>query len=86
MKIVISALAIVVLMIGVQSVYAQLGAPHSEHPKVDYQLGFKWGPTIIKHNLSPNCGISNRLRSSKNDKTSFFSFCLHMAAYQGCYV
>ena len=43
MKIVISAVTIVVLMIGAQSAYAQMGALKSKHPVVDYLSGYYYG-------------------------------------------
>lgn len=46
-------------MIDAQSVYAQIGAPPSEHPKVDYQLGFKWGVRDAQLKCGPHCNSTN---------------------------
>ena len=43
MKIVLGVLAVVILLIGAQSAFAQLGAPHSKNPQAAYQSGFNWG-------------------------------------------
>ena len=43
MKIVIGIVAILVLMIGAQSAYAQMGALKSKHPVVDYLSGYYYG-------------------------------------------
>jgi hypothetical protein len=63
MKSIIIIVAITALpMIGAQTVYAvyaQLGAPHSEHPKVDYQSGFKWGVRDAQFKCSPHCNSTN---------------------------
>jgi hypothetical protein len=55
MKIVFGALAIVVLLIGAQSVFAQLGAPHSKNPRTAYQSGYKWGIHDAKDPCKPDC-------------------------------
>jgi hypothetical protein len=48
MKIVISALAIVVLMTVAPSAFAQAGAPLSKHPQADYQSGYEHGVSDAK--------------------------------------
>jgi hypothetical protein len=45
MKIVLGVLAVVMLLIGAQSVFAQTGAPLSKHPQAAYKSGFNHGLT-----------------------------------------
>jgi len=55
MKIVIDVLAVVVLLIGVQSVFAQLRAPHSKNPQAAYQSCFKYGVHDAKDPCKSDC-------------------------------
>ena len=41
MKIVLGVLAVVILLIGAQSVFAQLGDPHSKNPQAAFQSGYR---------------------------------------------
>lgn len=43
------------LMIAAQSVYAQLGAPHSKNPTSAFQSGYKWGIHDAKDPCKPDC-------------------------------
>jgi hypothetical protein len=55
MKIVLNTLAIIILLIGAQSVFAQLGAPHSKNPQTAYQSGYRWGVHDAKDPCKPDC-------------------------------
>jgi hypothetical protein len=56
MKIVLGALAVVALLIGAQSGFAQLGAPHTKNPQAAYQPGLKHGVDDAKNNCTSDCG------------------------------
>jgi len=49
MKVVFGALAVIILLIGAQSVFAQTGAPLSKHPQAAYKSGFNHGLTDGKN-------------------------------------
>jgi len=55
MKIVFVALAVILLLIGAQSVFAQLGAPHSKNPQAAYQSGYRWGIHDARVTCKPDC-------------------------------
>jgi hypothetical protein len=55
MKIVLGVLAVVILLIGTQSAFAQLGAPHSKNPRAAYQSGFNWGVHDARVTCKPDC-------------------------------
>ena len=68
MKVIPGALAVVILLIGAQSAFAQLGAPHSKNPQAAYQSGFNWGIHDAKdeHNtylFRPGNGFINQTDS-----------------------
>jgi hypothetical protein len=51
----LGALAMLVLMQGVQCAFAQLGAPHSKHPQAAYQSSYRWGVHDAKVTCKPDC-------------------------------
>jgi hypothetical protein len=55
MKIVFVALAVILLLIGAQSVFAQLRAPHSKNPQAAYQSGYRWGIHDARVTCKPDC-------------------------------
>jgi hypothetical protein len=55
MKIALGVLAVVILLIGAQSGFAQLGAPYSKYPQTVYQSGYKWGVHDAKDPCKPDC-------------------------------
>jgi hypothetical protein len=55
MKVIPGALAVVILLIGAQSAFAQLGAPHSKNPQAAYQSGYKWGVHDARVTCKPDC-------------------------------
>jgi hypothetical protein len=54
MKIAFDAPALVVLLIGAQSCFAQLRDPHSKNPQGAYQSGYKWVSCASNYNCHLN--------------------------------
>ena len=55
MKEIVLGAIMICLMIGAQSVFAQLGAPHSKNPQAPYESGLKWGVHDAKDPRKPDC-------------------------------